>query len=355
MKVIQEIMSKIEIMKGTYDSIRIIDPLNKNILYFNDGGNFTTERGCYYLWNRNSICENCISLRAYLERDTFIKFEYLDEYIILITAIPIVIEDVVYVVELMKDISKSADFYDLNFKDEMNINDMVEELNNKFIIDDMTGVYNRRYIDEKLIAELQKNDANEFPMTVLMIEIDSFQKVMVDEGIDNSTRVIKDFVSILKAAINTDTDWIGRFEDNKFIVVLSNINTDAANKIGSHIMDRFRTLELCFSSQSLNATALYSVLNTEVSKDNLGNIYSELIRSIKEKKIQATDNGTGRDSADVDQLTRLNKRIEELRETLNEICACSSEEESEYKNRLRISEYLDDLIVEYMRNINKLN
>jgi two-component system, cell cycle response regulator len=52
------------------------------------------------------------------------------------------------------------------------------------------------------------------------------------------------------------------------------------------------------------------------------------------------------------ELDRLNKAIEELRDTLNEIC-CTVDENENDKERLIISQYLDNLIVEYMRELNK--
>ncbi|MFL0270226.1 aspartyl-phosphate phosphatase Spo0E family protein [Candidatus Clostridium radicumherbarum] len=54
------------------------------------------------------------------------------------------------------------------------------------------------------------------------------------------------------------------------------------------------------------------------------------------------------------QLNRLNEGIEELREVLNEICSTVEESEKD-KKRLTISKNLDELIVEYMKELNKLS
>lgn len=52
------------------------------------------------------------------------------------------------------------------------------------------------------------------------------------------------------------------------------------------------------------------------------------------------------------ELARLNKGIEELRDILNEIC-CTVDESEKDKERLTVSKCLDDLIVEYMKELNK--
>jgi two-component system, cell cycle response regulator len=54
------------------------------------------------------------------------------------------------------------------------------------------------------------------------------------------------------------------------------------------------------------------------------------------------------------QLNKLNKGIEELREILNEICATVDDSEKD-KERLAVSKCLDELIVEYMKELNNLS
>lgn len=54
------------------------------------------------------------------------------------------------------------------------------------------------------------------------------------------------------------------------------------------------------------------------------------------------------------QLDRISKGIEELREVLNEICATKEVTEKD-EIRLTISKRLDELIVEYMKELNRLN
>lgn len=52
------------------------------------------------------------------------------------------------------------------------------------------------------------------------------------------------------------------------------------------------------------------------------------------------------------KLERLNDEINELRETLNQVC-CTLDSDEAYVDRLILSQQLDELIVEYMREMNK--
>jgi hypothetical protein len=52
------------------------------------------------------------------------------------------------------------------------------------------------------------------------------------------------------------------------------------------------------------------------------------------------------------ELEKINKNIQELRDILNEICCTEAEDEKD-KERLAVSEALDELIVQYMKKLNK--
>jgi hypothetical protein len=52
------------------------------------------------------------------------------------------------------------------------------------------------------------------------------------------------------------------------------------------------------------------------------------------------------------ELEKINKNIQELRDILNEIC-CTVVEDEKDKERLGVSEALDKLIVQYMKELNK--
>lgn len=51
-------------------------------------------------------------------------------------------------------------------------------------------------------------------------------------------------------------------------------------------------------------------------------------------------------------LEKLNDKIEELRNILNEVC-CTIDTDTDYDTRLAKSQYLDELIVQYMKKLMK--
>lgn len=75
---LENIIEKLEFLMNIYDAIRIVDPIRKKVYYVasNDKEYFEEENSCFEFWNQNKMCYNCISMRAYLEEETFLKIEY---------------------------------------------------------------------------------------------------------------------------------------------------------------------------------------------------------------------------------------------------------------------------------------
>lgn len=105
MKEFNAVLDKIHEIKRMYDLIRIVDPLKNEVLDLKADELCTTDSNCYVFWQRHEACKNCISTKSYNEDDVFIKMEYVDDSIYIITSVPIFFGDKKLVVELLKKVS----------------------------------------------------------------------------------------------------------------------------------------------------------------------------------------------------------------------------------------------------------
>lgn len=112
--------------KNLYDSIRIVDPINKKVINSSKGSVGIVKEDCY------GICSNCISMKAYLQNDTFSKLEFIDGKIMLIISSPVNIENNIYIVELIKDISQKGNIMN-NEQNSDNIENLIKEMNDTAI------------------------------------------------------------------------------------------------------------------------------------------------------------------------------------------------------------------------------
>ena len=98
-------LDKMKMFKKKYHSIRIVDPVTKEVLELKKGELHTVDFGCYKFFEKQEICKTCISIKAWDNDEIIMKIESFSNKLLLMTAIPIVIHGKKLSIELFKDIS----------------------------------------------------------------------------------------------------------------------------------------------------------------------------------------------------------------------------------------------------------
>ena len=101
-ELINEIRERLSIFIGLYDSIRIVDPLKKELIK-EEGGSSSLElprkgRHCYDFWEQDTVCGNCVSFVAYKNKKSTFKIERYKDGAYCIFALPIEWKGRLYIV-----------------------------------------------------------------------------------------------------------------------------------------------------------------------------------------------------------------------------------------------------------------
>ena len=138
----------------------------------------------------------------------------------LVIASPIEFNENKYVVEILKDITNNGSIVDGS--GEGNYLDLtMKKMGENLIKDYLTGVYNKRYIDQRFSKEAHRNLKESIPTTVIMTDIDSFKKVNDTYGHLVGDKILRGFAKVLNNNIRENSDWIGRYGGEEFIIVLN--------------------------------------------------------------------------------------------------------------------------------------
>lgn len=259
MSILSEIKDRLSIFKNLYDVIRVINPVNKKVIYNDENYNENITNTCYEFWNKNSICENCVCIRALRENDTFIKIEYKEKRVFLTIASPVNINDCTYVVELIKDITAKGFVVQSEYKDIEKINDLISRLNYAMITDPLTGIYNRRFIDGQLYVDINENSINKLPMCIIILDIDYFKEVNDTYGHLAGDYILKEFGKLILESIRKSSDWVSRYGGEEFLIVLNNTNKEGAIVVSNKIKTLLGNTEFIYEGNKINITASFGV------------------------------------------------------------------------------------------------
>jgi two-component system cell cycle response regulator len=273
MEIIETVKERLSIFKNLYDSMRIVDPINKKVMNYQKGNEDIGKGNCYDFCKKNERCENCVSMRSYNENDTFLKIELARGKLLLIISSPVEIDNKTYIVEMIKDISKTSSIMN-NENSTYNMGNLITEMNDVAIKDELTGIYNRRYINERLTVDINDNVIYNRPLCVIMADIDFFKDVNDNYGHVVGDWVIRDFAKLISTSIRNGSDWVGRYGGEEFLIVLE--DTDANNAF--NIIEKIRKLveQKVFAYEEVNikitaSFGAYSIVNKQITIDELVN------------------------------------------------------------------------------------
>ena len=121
------------------------------------------------------------------------------------------------------------------------------ELLKQSITDDLTGLYNRRFLFETLNKELSRARRQKLHTTLLLIDLDHFKHVNDRFGHPVGDRALQEFSHMLQHNIRIE-DTAARVGGDEFAILLPDSDPDAAMTIAERI--RARTAELQMASDS---------------------------------------------------------------------------------------------------------
>lgn len=297
----QTVVADMKVLKKYYDGVRLVDPIPKQIITVNDDNSemiyleSSTEL-CYQCWKTGQFCSNCISMRSATEQDTFVKFEMLDGKILMITAMPVVFEGRVVALELMKDVTNIS--YLQNClrattadEDPLNLHTSIARLNELVVKDDLTGVYNRKYINERLPAELLKSGLEKRPLSIVMADIDFFKEVNDKYGHVMGDQVLKTFATILENHVRHNIgSWGARYGGDEFLLCLLNCGKEAARETVERMRRSIEEMAIVRDDEVIKITASFGVFTYINQDDDMASIIDLVDRNLYKAK-QSGRNG----------------------------------------------------------------
>ena len=96
-------------------------------------------------------------------------------------------------------------------------------------MDALTGVFNRRVLNEQLV-ELDKNIHKLVSYSIILLDLDHFKKVNDTYGHIMGDRVLVKTVEILKSSLRS-TDILGRYGGEEFLIIIKNTNKEEIFKL----------------------------------------------------------------------------------------------------------------------------
>ena len=122
------------------------------------------------------------------------------------------------------------------------LKDKAGEFEQLSVTDPLTGLLNRRYLEKRLVEEIQSSKRHRFPMSLLMVDVDDFKSYNDMFGHPAGDTALKIVASTLQDILRGD-DVAARYGGEEFAVLLPQTASMEAAAIAERLRQRVEHTE----------------------------------------------------------------------------------------------------------------
>jgi diguanylate cyclase (GGDEF)-like protein len=165
-----------------------------------------------------------------------------------------------------------------------------ERLYLQSIRDGLTGLFNRRYLDETLPREINRAERGKQPLGVLMFDIDHFKKYNDTYGHDAGDLVLKSLAYAVLSNIR-ESDIACRYGGEEFVIILPDSPLEAIKRRAESLLKKIAEMDLQHDGKELGKITISIGV---AAYPQHGGTHDALIKSADEAAYQAKENGRNR-------------------------------------------------------------
>ncbi|RLB56692.1 MAG: GGDEF domain-containing protein [Deltaproteobacteria bacterium] len=138
----------------------------------------------------------------------------------------------------------------------------VQKLYESSVRDALTGLYNRRHLDERLESEFAYAARHRIPLSCMVLDVDHFKKVNDTWGHAAGDVILKALAAFILDAVRTE-DVVGRYGGEEIVVLLRGVNAQGAEILAQRIRAGIESMTSAYEDKLIKVTTSIGVATWE--------------------------------------------------------------------------------------------
>ncbi|MDY0116997.1 MAG: GGDEF domain-containing protein [Sulfurimonadaceae bacterium] len=155
--------------------------------------------------------------------------------------------------------------------------------------DALTGLYNRRHLEETLDKEFKRARRYNHDLSIIMLDLDHFKHINDTYGHMAGDEVLRKVSAIIQSC-QRETDFIGRYGGEEIVIVLPETDLKASAQVAETILKSISAQPIEFESKSIYVTTSIGI--SSIRKMHLD--YLMIFAEVDETLYIAKENGRNR-------------------------------------------------------------
>jgi diguanylate cyclase (GGDEF)-like protein len=144
---------------------------------------------------------------------------------------------------------------------------LMQTLRESTLRDAMTGLYNRRFLEEYVETLVARTERNRSHISLLMLDLDYFKKVNDTYGHEAGDKVLVELARRIRQSVRS-SDLTIRFGGEEFLVLLHDTDAEGAMIVAEKIRVDVETMRVTLPGQSLQKTISIGVADFPADGDS---------------------------------------------------------------------------------------
>jgi diguanylate cyclase (GGDEF)-like protein len=119
--------------------------------------------------------------------------------------------------------------------------------------DPLTGVYNRRHLEQALHQELVRAERHGRPLTVAMLDVDRFKRINDTYGHPTGDEVLREISERCQKTLRS-TDLLGRYGGEEFVVIFAETELPDARIVSERLRAAIAERPVAVGDRAIDAT-----------------------------------------------------------------------------------------------------
>ncbi|MFT4939110.1 MAG: diguanylate cyclase (GGDEF)-like protein [Paraglaciecola sp.] len=139
------------------------------------------------------------------------------------------------------EISDIADTFNLFAR---TIEEQKKTLQHLSLSDGLTGIGNRRAVDERLIHEIQLSVRQKWPVSLLLLDVDFFKAYNDSLGHTHGDKCLQAIAKMISQSMLRKVDFVARYGGEEFICILPDTNEAGASEIAERVQVKIAEMKI---------------------------------------------------------------------------------------------------------------
>lgn len=130
------------------------------------------------------------------------------------------------------------------------------------ILDGLTGIYNRKHLEERIVSELAYAVRHQQPLAVIIIDVDHFKKVNDTYGHLGGDAVLRAVAALFGHGLRVE-DVLARYGGEEFVILLRGTGLGPALELAERLRRAVESTSIPFEGHAIRITSSAGVASLE--------------------------------------------------------------------------------------------